>query len=579
MSFVLANNCQEKPVIRTPLMTVQLSSVPFVTENLPHGPWLVVLPRLSDGLFALGGTLLLAAEQGIAVDLLGLASEPDDGVEQSSRPDGSGGVIAAAPLLGVRAMIGWGLPDHSLMAYPSLIDRLAEVMEASKPACLFFPTPYELDAVNRAISVMAWEALRKTGFSSEPWSYAISAHGPANWIVDISRMAERKRQLLEPLSAHQMGLDHANAHLHLNQDRAQALAAPTSQVEAFFVWPKLNKPLQSVLLGVDAHPLDVEGLLVPMPMVSVIIRTKNRPKALCSAVASVASQTYREIELVVINDGGEDVGEVLADNAIGSIQHLTYHACPVGVGRTAAANLGLEQASGEWLMFLDDDDTIEPEHIATLITTARQRPYPRIVYSGVRGIDAQGRELHVWNQPYLAARFLRRNYFPIHSVLFQRALIGTHIRFDSNFDIFEDWDFWTQLARQASFVSTGQITATYHLCGDSGTWHDRQVRANGRLQFYAKWLSKLTASELDDCLMEADEQCDRADQLEVEIKAMKQRSRELESELRESQTAYRDLEATNQALLASTSWRITRPLRAMLTALPWLTRRKQPSSP
>ena len=572
--------------------------LPGLAGKLPQSPWLVISTHPSDEAFGLGGALLLAAEQGISVEVLFLTGGGQGDTEAIAAIRQTE-ALEVARLLGIAKVSFWHLPDRSLLPYAPAIDRLAEAIALTRPCCLFFPSPVEPHPNRRAASVIAWEALRKTGFTAEPWSYEISVQGPVNTLVDISRAAIRKREMMGIYASQMAGNDDAGRVMGLNQGRAWSLPTDISHAEAFYVWPKINKPLNAILLEIQGHALGTDALPDTMPKVSVIIRTKNRPKSLRAALVSVACQTHRDIELVVVNDGGEDVEAIVSAYANGSISHLVYHACPFGMGRAAAANAGLEQAQGDWLMFLDDDDSISPSHIATLLAKAQQRPFPRVVYSGVRGIDAQGRDMQLWNLPYSATRLLRGNFLPIHAVLFQRSLLGSDVRFDPNFEIYEDWDFWSQLARKTAFASTNEITATYYLCGDSGTWDDQHRQANGRLQYYAKWLPLLAPDELNDALMEANDQEVKASRLEAKTMQLEAKILQLETDyaalaqcrqalenakdaeinrleadcaaLAERNLALelhnQDLSATRQALLASTSWRITRPLRSLIQAL------------
>ena len=607
-------------------MLDESSYLPFVAGKLPQGPWLIVSPHPDDETFGMGGALLLAAEQGIATDVLFLTSGELGGAEGIAAIRETE-ALEVARLLGVGNVSFWRLPDRSLLAYASVIDRLAEAIALTKPGCLFFPSPAEPHPDHRAASVIAWEALRKTEFTAEPWSYEISVQGPVNKLLDISSVAQRKREMMHVYASQMTENNYVERIMGLNQARAWSLPMDVSHAEAFYAWPKMNKPLNAILLEMHGHTLGTDALPDAMPKVSVIMRTKNRPKSLREALVSVASQTHRDIELVVVNDGGEDVEAIVSAYATGSIKHLVYHAWSSGMGRPAAANAGLEQAQGDWVMFLDDDDSISPSHIATLLAKAQQRPFPRIVYSGVRGLDAQGREIHLWNLPYTATRLLRGNFLPIHAVLFQRSLLGSDVRFDPNFEIYEDWDFWSQLARKTAFVGTNEITATYHLCGDSGTWDDQHRQANGRLQYYAKWLPLLAPDELNDALMDANDQEVKArrlegninqleakinqqegniNQLEAKINQQEGNINQLEAKINQQEADYsalaqchqasenakdakikrleadcaelaernlaldlhnQDLSATRQALLASTSWRLTHPLRRLIQAL------------
>ena len=105
------------------------------------------------------------------------------------------------------------------------------------------------------------------------------------------------------------------------------------------------------------------------PLVSVIVRTKDRPELLQDALKSIASQTYQSIEAVLVNDGGCEVDQGEAEAILGEIP-LSYVKNETSLGRGAALNIGLEKSKGVYVAFLDDDDIYYPDGIAALMDGA-----------------------------------------------------------------------------------------------------------------------------------------------------------------------------------------------------------------
>src|SRR5262249_8511318 len=103
------------------------------------------------------------------------------------------------------------------------------------------------------------------------------------------------------------------------------------------------------------------------PLVSVIIPTYNRPDRLRRAVESVLGQTHENVEVVVVNDDGVEVEELLAGFA--ERAKITYLKLGMNRGRSAARHAGRALAPGEFIAYLDDDDWYEPDHLATLVGT------------------------------------------------------------------------------------------------------------------------------------------------------------------------------------------------------------------
>ena len=126
------------------------------------------------------------------------------------------------------------------------------------------------------------------------------------------------------------------------------------------------------------------------PVVTVITRTRNRPADLEIALNCLAWQTFREFEVVVVNDGGDDV-ERLVSRYTGDfqVQHVVNEP---GHGPAQAANDGVGVARGRYVTYLDDDDIVYPFHLASLVRAAeRLDPQTAFVYSHYNRALVRGR--------------------------------------------------------------------------------------------------------------------------------------------------------------------------------------------
>jgi GT2 family glycosyltransferase len=236
-------------------------------------------------------------------------------------------------------------------------------------------------------------------------------------------------------------------------------------------------------------------------LVTVIIRTKDRPGLLERALESVVAQDYRPLEALVVNDGQQDLA-ALHQRFAPSLQGLRVVAAAAPGGRIRAANTGLDQALGKFLIFLDDDDWFYADHVSKLVTSLQQHPEQALAYTGVecRRADPDTGELrteHVFNQPFEHGFLLVRNFIPMHAAMFRSSLLDAATRFDETLDYYEDWDFWLQLSRKTGFRYVPGISACYFL-GSSGFGVEqtqRQLAAEQR--FFAKWQHLWTPRELE----------------------------------------------------------------------------------
>ncbi|MGN6396958.1 MAG: glycosyltransferase family 2 protein [Mucilaginibacter sp.] len=107
------------------------------------------------------------------------------------------------------------------------------------------------------------------------------------------------------------------------------------------------------------------------PLVSVIIPVYNSEKYLRSAVESVLQQTYKNIELILVDDGSTDDSPVIAQSlAAENVKVFHQPNC----GASVARNKGLDEARGEYIQFLDADDLIGPEKIELQLKLLQQKP-------------------------------------------------------------------------------------------------------------------------------------------------------------------------------------------------------------
>lgn len=232
-------------------------------------------------------------------------------------------------------------------------------------------------------------------------------------------------------------------------------------------------------------------------LVTVMVRSMQRA-SLGKALASIAAQTEGPIEVVVVNALGGTHPE--PGPRCGPFELRLVNQAGRPLDRPGAANLAMERAQGQWLLFLDDDDEIDSTHIARLRAALQARPDAVAAYTGVRLIGPDGQDAGVLDESWDDTRLWLANFIPIHAVLFSRpAVVSAGLRFDTVLPVYEDWDFWRQLSRLGPFVHLPGPSASYHLVGDSGLSADAaaDVAKAGRARIYAKWVAQIDGDALD----------------------------------------------------------------------------------
>lgn len=198
-------------------------------------------------------------------------------------------------------------------------------------------------------------------------------------------------------------------------------------------------------------------------LVSILIRTFNRPVTLAKAVDSALQQTHRPLEVIIVNDGGEAPDPELESLANEHQVQLNVVNLEVNQGRSNAANVALKEAQGEALLFLDDDDWIDPNHVSKLLPVLQANAELIAVYSDTACVfsEAKPEILKVFDYEFDSQRLVYESYLPIHSVLFKNNELSQTCQFDIRLDMYEDWNFWVQLTAKGQMQRVPGVTAWY----------------------------------------------------------------------------------------------------------------------
>jgi len=206
------------------------------------------------------------------------------------------------------------------------------------------------------------------------------------------------------------------------------------------------------------------------PLVSIIVRTKDRPKLLAKALQSIADQNYSPIEVVLVNDGGQDIDIEEMKNILGDTS-VIYVRLEKNTGRANAGNVGIEHSKGEYIGLLDDDDEFYPEHISTLISFLVKSDY-KVAYTDslmvYREYNSDTHEFTdikkelIFSREFDYAFLIFENYIPFMCLLFERKILITSGAFDGSLDLYEDWDLLLRIGEKYPFYHIKKITAHYN---------------------------------------------------------------------------------------------------------------------
>jgi LmbE family N-acetylglucosaminyl deacetylase len=363
---------------------------PVVASPLPCARSVLVLgPHADDEVFGCGGTLYRLVRAGTHVTVVvvtdgGLGGRSDDAALRALRESES---QAAAKVIGYAAPVFWRLPDFGVRYGEALVARLSKAVQDVDANLVFAPALTELHPDHQALALASAEALRRTGGECRIAFYEVSAPLVPNTLVDITGAEDVKRNAMRCFHSQLQQQPYDEHIAALNRYRSYTLGNGVRSAEAFFFASAadlatdfgslLEAPLERRRrLGMAVEAADV-------PLVSVIIRSMDRP-TLKDALASVAAQTYPNVEVVVVNAKGS-AHSSQPEYRDRLVLRLIESGSPLK--RSAAANAGLDAARGEYIQFLDDDDTLDPDHLSTLVTTLRETREAAVAYSCVLCVD------------------------------------------------------------------------------------------------------------------------------------------------------------------------------------------------
>jgi len=225
-----------------------------------------------------------------------------------------------------------------------------------------------------------------------------------------------------------------------------------------------------------------------MPKISVIIPTYNRAKYIARAIDSVLCQTFRDKEIIVVDDGSTDETPSILASYKDKIRVLNQ----INSGVSAARNRGIVKSKGQYLAFLDSDDVWTPDKLEVQAAVLDTNPDVGIVYGKLAIVDDQGNRKGTKPEEATGSNFVELlsigGDLPTSSVMVRRECFERAGYFDETMDMMEDFEMWVRIARQYDLYEiTDRILATY-------LEHDGQVTQSkvkvyrGRVKLFEKFL-------------------------------------------------------------------------------------------
>jgi glycosyltransferase involved in cell wall biosynthesis len=199
------------------------------------------------------------------------------------------------------------------------------------------------------------------------------------------------------------------------------------------------------------------------PRVSVILPTYNQAEYLPLALDSIFQQTWRDFELIVVNDGSTDATPKILER-----YHSQYAGrCPFHVVHQAnqklprALNEGFRRARGEYLTWTSSDNVLHPGMLEALVEALNHNPDVGLVYADWEEIDEAGRVLRtIETCDYNRLLLLRLNFVNA-CFLYRRACQENVGFYDPEYIYAEDWEYWIRISRRFKMRRVPRVLYQY----------------------------------------------------------------------------------------------------------------------
>jgi glycosyltransferase involved in cell wall biosynthesis len=204
-------------------------------------------------------------------------------------------------------------------------------------------------------------------------------------------------------------------------------------------------------------------------MFSIVIPVFNQKEYVQDAIESALAQSFRDHEIIVVDDGSTDGTKAIIDQFGSRVRYIWQ----ANQGLAGARNTGISAAKGELIALLDADDEWRPTYLEQMMSLISENPDAVVFYCMAQCMDADGHDLpqFVGGPPIEPAalywKLLRADFLIPSTVSFRRKPIVSVGAFDPSLRLCEDWDLWLRLLPAQKFVGSCRCLARYRVHGSS----------------------------------------------------------------------------------------------------------------
>lgn len=204
-------------------------------------------------------------------------------------------------------------------------------------------------------------------------------------------------------------------------------------------------------------------------MISVIIPTYNREKLISRAIKSVMDQTYKDIEVIVIDDASNDNTEKVVSSL--KYDNLYYYKLKKNGGACKARNFGIDKAKGDYISFLDSDDEWEKDKLEKQYNFLKEKNVEIVScnYFYEKNGSIKRKINYTHDEKITLSELLNENIITTGSILISKQIIKKIGNFDEKLPRYQDWDLVIRLAKEYDIYFLNDPLLTLHFQANSIT--------------------------------------------------------------------------------------------------------------
>jgi glycosyltransferase involved in cell wall biosynthesis len=208
--------------------------------------------------------------------------------------------------------------------------------------------------------------------------------------------------------------------------------------------------------------------MTSLPYVTIVVPAYNQEKYLDETIQSILHQDYKQIELIVIDDGSQDNTKKILQK----YNHQFYYASQANIGQANTLNKGWNIARGEILSYLSADDLIMPNAVSTAVQYLNEDPNIVLTYCDFNLIDPNSKTIRKVSAPEFDYLEMVKRLIcqPGPGVFFRKRAFDLTGGWNPEFRQMPDYDYWLRLGLNGPFKRIPQILASFRVHDQSMTF-------------------------------------------------------------------------------------------------------------